>query len=203
MRSQLGLYRPGNSWLHQLPAGAKLLALIVLGAIAFWLRTVPLAALIGLVIVIVLFASAGFKPGVMWAQIRPMIWVLLFTGLLYLWSMGSWQQAIALMAMLATLALAAALVTLTTRTADLVEVIVNCARPFERFGVDAERIGLTMLLGIRCVPLVAGLAAGVRDAQIARGNTRSWRAFAVPLLVTALRSGQSMGEALIARGADD
>ena len=60
-----------------------------------------------------------------------------------------------------------------------------------------------MLLGIRCVPVVAGLAREVREAQIARGAVRDIRAFAVPLLVRALRDADAIGEALVARGFDD
>ena len=58
-------------------------------------------------------------------------------------------------------------------------------------------------LGIRCVPVVIGLAEEVRDAQRARGLGASPRAFAVPLLVRSLRHADALGEALTARGADD
>ena len=58
-------------------------------------------------------------------------------------------------------------------------------------------------LGIRCVPVIAALAGEIRDAQQARGLTASPRAFAVPLIVRALRHADALGEALVARGADD
>lgn len=201
--SDVGLYRPGNSWLHRAPAGAKLATMIILGALSFWIRQNPWLALASLAVIVIIYLTAGFGPRVIWRQWRPTIAVLVITALLNWWSSGDWRTAVSLIGMLSMLILAAALVTLTTRISDLTEVIVRCVRPFERFGANPERVGLTMALGIRCVPLVAAMAAGVRDAQIARGNTRSWRAFAVPLLVTALRSGQAMGEALVARGVDD
>ena len=53
------------------------------------------------------------------------------------------------------------------------------------------------------VPVVAGLAREVREAQIARAATHSVRAFAVPLLVRALRDADAIGDALAARGFDD
>ena len=74
---------------------------------------------------------------------------------------------------LALLVLLAALVTLTTRTTDLVDALVAACRPLRLLGVDPERVGLMLALGIRCVPVVVGLAEDVRDAQRARGLTRA------------------------------
>jgi biotin transport system permease protein len=104
---------------------------------------------------------------------------------------------------LAVLVLLAALVTLTTRTTDLVEAVVVASRPLRAVGVDPERVGLMIALGIRCVPVVVGLAEEVRDAQRARGLAASPRAFAVPLIVRSLRHADALGEALAARGLDD
>jgi len=101
------------------------------------------------------------------------------------------------------LVLLAGLVTLTTRTDALVDALVGLLRPFRRFGVDPERIGLLIALGIRCVPVVVGLAEEVRDAQRARGLTASPRAFAVPLVVRSLRHADALGGALLARGVED
>ena len=105
---------------------------------------------------------------------------------------------------LAVLVLLAALVTLTTRTTDAGRR--GGGRAAGRCGcsrVDPERIGLMIALGIRCVPVVVGLAEEVRDAQRARGLTASPRAFAVPLIVRSLRHADALGEALAARGLDD
>lgn len=43
-----------------------------------------------------------------------------------------------------------------------------------------ERVGLLLSLGIRAVPVVVGLAAQVREAQLARGLGASPLAFAAP-----------------------
>ena len=53
------------------------------------------------------------------------------------------------------------------------------------------------------VPVVVELAEEVRDAQRARGLSSSPRAFAVPLVIRALRHADELGEARVARGADD
>ena len=76
-------------------------------------------------------------------------------------------------------------------------------RPLRFVGVDPARVGLLLALGIRCVPVVVGLAHEVRDAQRARGLAASPRAFVVPLIVRSLRHADALGEALVARGAED
>ncbi|WP_372449002.1 energy-coupling factor transporter transmembrane component T [Qaidamihabitans albus] len=57
--------------------------------------------------------------------------------------------------------------------------------------------------GIRAVPVVVGFAEEIRDAQRARGLTTSPRAFAVPLIVRALRHADTLANALVARGLAD
>jgi biotin transport system permease protein len=105
--------------------------------------------------------------------------------------------------MIVALVLLAGLVTLTTRTTELVDVVVRICRPLRLVGVDPQRVGLLLALSIRTVPVVMALAEEVRDAQWARGLSASPRAFAVPLLVRSLRHADALGEALVARGADD
>lgn len=198
----LGLYRPGASPLHRAGAGVKLIGLLLLGAASIGLQQRWWLVVATFVVVLAAYLVAGFTPWLAWRQVRPMIWLLGFTAAMNWW-VADWQRAVSVAGMIATMVVAAALVTLTTPTTALIDVVVRAARPFTRFGVDPERLGLILLLGIRCVPVMAGLAREVREAQIARGAIRSYRAFAVPLLVRALREADAIGEALVARGFDD
>ncbi len=200
--NMLGLYRQGSSLLHRAPAVAKLCALVVLGAASIWLQSRWWLVLTALALVLAGYLVAGFPLGLMLKQLRPMIWLLVFIAAMNWWSFD-WQHAIAIPGMIAALVAAAGLVTLTTPMSALIDVVVRAVGPLRRFGVDPERVGLTLMLGIRCVPVVAGLAREVREAQIARTATRSFRAFAVPLLVRALRDADALGDALVARGFDD
>lgn len=201
MQSTLGLYQPGSSVLHRLPAGAKLLCLVLLGASSVFLTYWWLVlGLIGLLLVA--YAVAGIGPRLMVKQLRPLLWLLAFTAVYHVWVTG-WQRAVVVGGTIVLLVLAAALVTLTTPTTQLIDAVVRVLGPFRRFGVDPDRVGLILTLGIRCVPLVADLAGQVREAQLARGTGTSWKAFAVPLIVRALRDADAMGEALVARGVDD
>lgn len=199
--SPLGLYVPGTSPLHRAPAGLKLAAMVAGGVGSVFLDhvwQVPVA-LAGMA---ALYAVAGLSWRVVVGQVRPLLWIGLATGVFHLLVNG-WERAVVVLGVLAVLLLLAALVTLTTRTTDLVDAVVGICRPLKALHVDTERIGLVIALGIRCVPVVIGLAEGVRDAQRARGLTASPRAFAVPLIVRSLRHADALGEALSARGLDD
>lgn len=198
----LGLFHPGCSLVHRLPAGVKLAALVMLGAASVLIGRQWWTVLIAGVVVLACYGIAGFWPLLAWKQLRPMLWILLFTAAMNWWNAG-WRQAIAVPGMIAVLVIAAALVTLTTQTTALINVIVRLLEPLGPFGVNAHRVGMIILIGIRCVPVVAGIAREVREAQIARRATGSIQAFAVPLLVRALRDADALGEALVARGFDD
>lgn len=195
----LGLYRPGTSLLHRAPAGLKLLGLLGVGIASVWLQSRWWLVLVAFGVVLVGYLVAGFSPLLAAKQLRPMLFILVFTAGMHLW-ITDWPRAVAVVGMIATLVCVAALVTLTTPMTALIDVVVRAAGPFKRFGVDPERLGLLLLLGVRCVPVVAGIAREVREAQIARSATRSYRAFAVPLLVRALRDADAIGDALVARG---
>lgn len=197
----LGLYRPGTSVVHRLPAGAKLLLLAVVGAGSIFVRD-PWQVAAALGVVGCLYLAAEMSPRDLWAQIRPLWWVILLLGVFHVLVNG-WARAVVVVGVLVGLVLLAALVTLTTRTTALIDVVVRVLGPLRVVGVDPDRVGLLLSLGIRSVPVVVGLAAEVREAQLARGLGASPRAFAVPLVVRSLRHADALGEALAARGLDD
>jgi len=199
--STLGLYVAGRSPVHRARAGVKLF-LLVLAGVGVVLLDRPWQVGLALLLVLALFPLAGLTLRTAARQLRPLLWVGVVTVLFHVLVSG-WERAAVVVGAVATLVLLAALVTLTTRTTDLVDAVVAVCRPLRVLRVDPERVGLLLALGVRCVPVVVGLAEQVRDAQRARGLTASPRAFAVPLLVRSLRHADALGEALAARGVDD
>lgn len=199
--STIGLYLPGTSALHRAPAGAKLVALVLAGAASVFLDEVW-QVVVALGVVSVGYGVAGIPLRTAAAQLRPLVWVAGVAAVFHVLVNG-WERAVVVLGVIAVLVLLAALVTLTTRTTDLVDALVTACRPLRRVGVDPERVGLLLALGIRCVPVVVGLAEQVREAQRARGLGASPRAFVVPLIVRSLRHADALGEALVARGVED
>ncbi|WP_182879007.1 energy-coupling factor transporter transmembrane component T family protein [Microbispora sp. H10949] len=201
MKGLTGAYVPGGSPLHRLPAGVKLAGLAVCCTVLLLLR--PTAALAAAVVVVAaLYAVSGVGAAAAWAQVRPVRWfALVLFGMQLVVADLSGAVSSTLRVVLA-IALAG-LVTLTTRTSDLMAFLERCLAPARFAGLDPFRLSLLLSLTLRSVPVVAELATRVREAQRARGVERSPRAFAVPLVVGALRHADALGEALAARGLDD
>ncbi|MEV6560389.1 energy-coupling factor transporter transmembrane protein EcfT [Nocardia sp. NPDC051756] len=198
----IGLYRPGDSLLHRMPAGAKLLLLIgsIVAATVF-VRN-PIEVGVAGVVVAGLFALARIPVKVAVAQLRPMVWMLLIIAVFQVLITSPARAVVVCGVLLISVALAA-LVTLTTRVTDLLDTVTRALGPLRRFGVDPDRVGLLLALAIRCVPLLAGIVHDVAEARRARGLQWSMTALATPVLVRALRTADAMGDALAARGVDD
>lgn len=198
----IGLYRPGDSLLHRMPAGVKLLLLIVsIVAATVFVRS-PIEVGVVAVAVAGLFALARIPFEVAVAQLRPMVWMLLIIAVFQVLITTPARAAVVCGVLLISVALAA-LVTLTTRVTDLLDTVTRALGPLRRFGVDPDRVGLLLALAIRCVPLLAGIVHDVAEARRARGLQWSMTALATPVLVRALRTADAMGDALAARGVDD
>ncbi|WP_182877164.1 energy-coupling factor transporter transmembrane component T family protein [Microbispora sp. H10670] len=201
MKGLTGAYVPGGSPLHRLPAGVKLAGLAVCCTVLLLLRP-PAALAAAAVVVAALYAVSGVGAAAAWAQVRPVRWfALALFGMQLVVADLSGAVSSTLRVVLA-IALAG-LVTLTTRTSDLMAFLERCLAPARFAGLDPFRLSLLLSLTLRSVPVVAELATRVREAQRARGVERSPRAFAVPLVVGALRHADALGEALAARGLDD
>ncbi|MEV0585656.1 energy-coupling factor transporter transmembrane protein EcfT [Nonomuraea sp. NPDC050310] len=181
---------------HRLPVWAKLLGLTVGCAV---ILVHPLA---GLAVVVACYALARQGPRAAWAQVRPLRWfalVLFGTQVL----IADLPTALTSVSRIVLAVLLAGLVTLTTSTSALLAGLERLFGPLRRLGVDPFRLSLVLSLTLRSVPIIADLAARVREAQRARGVRWDVRAFAVPLVVGVLRYADLLGEALTARGLDD
>ena len=199
--STLGLFLPGTSPVHRAPAGLKLSLLLTAGAGSVFLdHAWQVAAAHG--VVVAAYLLAGLPLRTLLGQARPLLWLLAVVGAFHV-VVNGWERGTVVVGVILLLVLLAGLVTLTTRTTDLIDTLVRALGPVRRIGVDPERIGLLMALSIRSVPVVVGIAEEVRDAQRARGLTASPQAYAVPLIIRSLRHADALGEALVARGADD
>ncbi|MFI6311780.1 energy-coupling factor transporter transmembrane component T family protein [Nocardia fusca] len=198
----IGLYLPGRSLLHRMPAGVKLLSLVAIIVAATVLVRTPARVGVLALGVAAVFALARIPWRVALAQLRPVVWMLVFIAVVQILTTSAARATVVCGLLLISVALAA-LVTLTTRVTDMLDAVTRGLGPLRRLGVDPERIGLLLALAIRCVPLLAGIVREVADARRARGLQWSVTALATPVLVRALRTADAMGDALAARGVDD
>ncbi len=196
----IALYVPGRSVIHRAPAWLKLLALIVLAlAISLYPHTL-LSAAIAFVAVAALFAIAGLGIRTYLRQLWLARWVALLVAVTQLIFLTPADAVINTLRVVA-IVLLAALLTLTTRSEDLLDALERGLRPLARIGVDPRRVSLTLSLTISMIPVVASIAAQVRDAQRARGVRLGFR-IVVPILVIALRHADAVADALTARGVE-
>lgn len=194
----ISLYRPGGSIIHRMPAGAKLAVMAALAlAISLWPHT-PLTAVAALALVIGLFALGGFGPREWLRQVWALRWIVAFMAVTQLVFLGP-TPALVNTVRVASVVLLAALLTLTTRTDELLAALERLLRPLSRLGADPWRIAFTLSLTIALVPVVADFARRIRDAQRARGVRLGFRAV-LPLLVMSLRHADGVADALTARG---
>ncbi|NLG45959.1 energy-coupling factor transporter transmembrane protein EcfT [Gordonia sp. (in: high G+C Gram-positive bacteria)] len=197
----IGLYVPGDSLLHRLPAGLKFLALTAsIITIALVVRT-PMSAAIALATSAALFVVARVHPRHAWSQIRGVLWMLAIL-FVFQWIITDAARAFVVCAILLASVALAAVVTLTTRTADMLDAIVSALRPLERFGVRTDLIAMTFALAIRSIPLIAEVLAQVDQARRARGLRAGPRVLLAPTVLAALRTADGFAETLAARGMD-
>ena len=201
----ISLYRPGTSPLHRAPAGVKIIALAVLAlAVSFIPRTanVLTASLLAgaAVLVVAGYVVARFSPRVLGAQLWATRWiavVLIATQLIFLTPWDALVNAVRVVAIVVL----AALLTLTTRSEDLLDALQTALRPLQRFGVEPRRVALTLSLTITMLPVIAAISHSVREAQRARRARLGLRAV-VPILVLSLKHADDVADALTARGVE-
>ena len=157
---------------------------------------------VALAVEMVAAAAARLPAAAVLAQLRPLWWLVVLVGAVQVWTAG-WRAAVVVCGSIVVAVLGAGLVTLTTRTDDLIDTLVGALNPLRRWGIHPERVALVLTLAIRAVPVLTGIATEVQQARAARGAQRSVRAFAVPFVIRSVRYADRLGEALVARGVDD
>ncbi|MEZ0341030.1 CbiQ family ECF transporter T component [Mycobacterium sp. pV006] len=197
----LGEYRPGRSWLHRLPAGTKLLGLGVLIVAITVVVDTPVRLGVAAAVVTLAVVSARLSPRVVIGQLRQVFWVVGFIFVLQV-LLTDWQRALVVCGVLLLAVCLAVLVTLTTRTTDMLEAATRAMAPLARFGFPVRQVAIALALTIRSIPLLVEIIRQVDEARRARGLRISPRVVVVPVLVAALRAADNFSEALIARGID-
>ena len=187
----ISLYRPGNSLLHRIPAGWKILGLFAtLIAVSVWGRS-----LIGSAVVVIgflaIFATARFGVRVLLNQLWQMRFLLLLVVVPQLFFAGV-EKGIYNSVVVISSILLAGLVTLTTKTSDIVSLIERLSR--------SKSFAFLMALSVNSIALVMGFSKSITEAGLARGVKRSAIGQVVTLFVVALRFADDYAEALAARG---
>ncbi|WP_372884527.1 energy-coupling factor transporter transmembrane protein EcfT [Shimia sp.] len=194
----LDLYSPGTSVLHRMSPAPKMLVMMVGATLLFLNQSLPLTLLaLGLVLALYLLARLTLKQA--WAQLRPLIWIFGLFFALQWWFSGPALAAYVVLR-LAALILLASLVTLTTRSSDMIDTMTAGLRFLRPLGVNPAKVGLAISLALRFIPVLAQITHEVREAQKVRGLERSVIAVAMPVAIRTIKMADDISDAIESRG---
>jgi biotin transport system permease protein len=196
-----GLHQPGDTILHRLPVGTKVLGLAALSLAIVLVRDVG-AAPVFLAVTLVLAAVAQVPLRSVWRAARGVLVIAVVASLFQWWWYGGAKAAETFLDLL-SLGLAALALTATTEVNEMVDALARWARPLKVLGVDPDRVALTVALTIGALPGTIALARETRDAARARGLERNPRAYLSPFVVRVVARAHESGDALHARGIGD
>lgn len=193
------LYIQGDRWLHRMPAGAKLAALVAAGIAFFFVQNLWILAG-AMAFAAALVVLTGVSAASWWRQVRGLVWVLAAIGIFAAVFQG-WMHAAVVLLRIGVLVALAMAVTLSTRSADLIAACERALTPLERLGwVNAGKVALALALTLRFVPEIWRQYQEIREAQAARGLAKHPLALLVPLVVRTLKRAEQVAQAIDARG---
>ncbi|MBN9433704.1 MAG: energy-coupling factor transporter transmembrane protein EcfT [Bosea sp.] len=194
----IGLYAPGASALHRLPAGVKLGALVA-ASLALFAIPSTIVALAAVPVAFAVYLSTGLGLNRLILELRGPALLLCFVFVFHALA-GSVEEGIAAVARFAALILLASAVTLTTPVSEMAALVERLLGPLEPLGVNPAKVGLAIALAIRFVPMIAEEYRQIREAQAARGLDRNLLALVVPLIIRTLKAADDLADAIEARG---
>ncbi|MCZ2498790.1 energy-coupling factor transporter transmembrane protein EcfT [Xylophilus sp. Kf1] len=191
------LYVQQPTWLHAVPASAKLATLAAAGTL---LALVGRPAWLGaaLAVVVLVFLSLG-RVG--WRHLGMLRGVLVACGLIagFHWWLGTPWLGVATALRLANAALLALMLTLTTRFEDLLAVLERVLAPLRHFGLPVDRIALGLGLLLRFAEDFHAQWQRLDDAYRARTGRGGGLRLLAPLTIRALTTAERVADALAAR----
>lgn len=199
--TMLGTYIPGRSPVHRLPAGVKLVALFAAIAAMTVFVTTPIAAAAAVAAVAAVFALAGIGPRRTWPLMRGALLMVAIIVVVQL-IIADWHKALIVGAILLASIALAAVVTLTTRTSDILDTMIAVLAPLQKLGVRTDLIAMALALTIRAIPLIAEVFGQVDQARRARGLRPGPRVLIVPAVLATLETADRFADTLAARGLD-
>ena len=193
----ISLYISQKTWLHQVPAGTKLLALAAISIVVLPVDDVLFLALGGCVVAGI-YLSMG-RPGTSrFVGLKAMLPLILglgvFQGLLM-----SWELAALSVTRLLLMIMLADLVTATTPMQEMMRVILPWLRPLRVIGVDPKKLSLAVALVIRFVPVLLAQWQAQSEAWSARSKKRSGFKLIAPFMNETLRRTDHVAEAIVSR----
>ena len=187
----ISLYQSGNSFLHRLSAGPKLASLFVVLAAIGLATAHPFLAATSFLFTWMFYLLAGVSSKRFLLQVWRFGYIALFVFLPQLY-FGGIERAVGFTFATLSALLLAALLSMTTRTIELVAIMQKVSR--------SKSFALIVALSINSIALVSNLAKNIVEASAARGVKPNRIRQIVTLFVVSLKFADDYAESLAARG---
>ncbi len=164
----ISLYKPGTSLCTAPPAGLKIVLLFIFCTLLFLLQSWWFLAG-AIVVVLAAYLLANLSLALAWQAVRPALWVLALIFLVQVW-LNDWQFGLYVVLRFAIMIVAATLLTLTSKTSEMIEGIERSVTKV--FCADvAEKVGPSLFPFPALHPHGArNLSGGARGAKGARAG---------------------------------
>ena len=188
------------TWLHRVPAGVKLAALVLLSA--FLLPVDDWRMLAGaLALIMMVYAGFGRAGAARLKLMRPLLPLLLIVGGVQAASSG-WQAGAVVTLRLLALLLLADLVSMSTTMSALMQALTPALRALRPLGVQPRKVALAVALVLRFVPVLLMRWREREQAWKARTRRRIPPRLVAAFIADILQLADRVAEALDARGFD-
>lgn len=219
----LGQYFPGNSPLHRMDARMKIILLFFYILAIFIFDSYCSYGLTTAVAVAVVLSS-GIPLGMVAKSVKPLIWIILFSFLVHIFSTPGevvaklWVFSITVEGIirgsiislrLILLIAVSSLLMFTTSPLKLTDALEALMNPLKKLGFPAHELAMMMTIALRFIPTLLEETDKIMKAQQARGSDIGEGSFIkkakamvpvmVPLFISAFRRADELAMAMEAR----
>lgn len=219
----LGQYFPGNTILHRLDPRTKIL-LTVIFIVALFMAKQLVGYGILLLTLCILIALSKIKPKVILKGLKPILFIIVFTGILNLFftpgdtlwqwgflkltSQGVWA-AVFMVLRISMLIVCTFLLTYTTSPILLTDGLESLMGPLKKIRVPVHELSMMMSIALRFIPTLIEETDKIMSAQKARGadfetgnliqKAKALIPLLVPLFISAFRRADELAIAMECR----
>ncbi len=198
----VGQYSEGDSFIHHLDPRTKIISLLILSGVVFFLNSwQEYTAFTGISILLLLLGQAPFSRWV--KTIRPLAWFLALILVMHLGSAGGWKVGLAILARFVLLLSLTALLTATTPIFSLAMGLQKLLKPLNIFAQLGSSIAFMVTMAIRFIPLALLENQKIMEAQQVRGvrySPKNIPLLAYALLVNVMKKADELARGIEARG---
>lgn len=199
-----GQYVYKDSITHKLDPRLKILSVVALSTITFFLQSYYKLAIFSLFIfLLICLSKISFSSLI--RNIKPFFFIFSFILIMYLlFSRNELERGILAVWRFILLICIASILTFTTTITNMVTAIEKILAPMRAVKISPRTISLLIALTIRFIPSLFLYADRIKDARLSRlgslKNSKHLKLLFMPLLERIFKSASNLGDAMLARG---